>query len=137
MHDAAGVSRLEGCRDLRGQPDGVGNRKVGSGDPISQRQTGHELHDDEVDALGLAKLVHSADVRVRQARQGMCFARDGQPHGLVARRSRQHLQGDVAVEPLVMGAIDGPHPAGPELLEHAIVRQGGTDHFTPRAPLRR
>ena len=57
------------------------------------------------------------------------FAAEALARRVVGQRAGgQDLQRDVAVEPLVVGAIDDAHAAFADLLEDAVVAEGLADH---------
>jgi hypothetical protein len=41
------------------------------------------------------------------------------------KRLRDHLEGDVAIQPGVAGAIHFPHPAGPDGILNLVVAEAG------------
>jgi hypothetical protein len=82
---------------------------------IRQRVAVHVLHRDERRAVGVADVVHAADVGMRDL---TCEPNLGpesleQP-GVVRRRGRQELQRDDLIEREVECAIDLAHPAVPD-----------------------
>ncbi len=104
-------------------------RRRPAGDVLCQRLARHVLHDQEVDALAAVEVVHRGDVRVVQAGQRLRFTAEPPPCSLVGEHpSRQHLEGDVAVEVLVAGAIDLAHPAFAQLRDDLIVTQCLANH---------
>jgi hypothetical protein len=80
-----------------------------------QRLAGDVFHGDVWLAAGLADLVNGADVRVVEAGGRARFPQQPVARRLVRKpRGWQQLQGDVAVESIVMGTIDFTHSAGAE-----------------------
>ena len=85
-------------------------------DVLRQCLARHVLHHQEVDAVAAVEVVHRGDVGVVQPGQRLRFTAEPPPCRLVAQRARrQHLEGDVAVEVLVAGAVDLAHPAFAQL----------------------
>jgi len=51
----------------------------------------------------------------------------------MSKRGLEHLEGDVALQPLVAGAVDFPHPPRAYLFQNSVV----TQYFTNHAKLKR
>ena len=82
---------------------------------LVQRLAGDVLHGDVWLTAGLGDFVNRADVGVVEACGGAGFAQQPRARLLVGKpRGGQQLQGDVAVESIVMGTIDLTHAAGAE-----------------------
>ena len=68
--------------------------------------------------------VHRADARVPQPPGGLCLALEAlQEPWVHAGPQRQHLEGDVAAQPKVLGEVDHALPAGTELADDLVVRE--------------
>ena len=81
----------------------------------------HELHDEHRLAVVLQHVVEADDVRVLEPGEGRSLALESLPQlGIVRDPRMEHLECDVAAEPLVSGAPDHAHAAAPELLAEAI-----------------
>ena len=80
-----------------------------------------QLHDDVRAARVLAVVVHGHDVRVaeRRGRLGL-LAEARREVGVAQVLGSEELEGDVAAEPGVRGAIDGRHPAAAEKLDQTV-----------------
>jgi hypothetical protein len=69
----------------------------------------------------LARLVDRDDRRVLDRRRQPRLAQEPLAIAvIVGQRRPQHLQGDHAPEPQVLGAVDDPHPALPEFGVDAV-----------------
>ena len=68
-------------------------------------------------------------MRVRELRRGLRLAGEARPDGVVVGElGGQHLDGDVAFEPEVAGAVDDGHPAAADLVLDPVLaaeRGGG------------
>ena len=112
VHDAALVRLLERRGHVAAESRDLLLRERAAGDVLRQRLAGHVLHDQEVDPVAAVEVVHRGDVRVVQPGQRLRFTAEPPPCRLVGEHARrQHLEGDVAVEVLVAGAINLAHPA--------------------------
>ncbi len=75
----------------------------------------------KVSAVVMADVVDGEDVRMVEGAGGAGFLLEaGEPFVGVGERSGKDLDGDVATEPLVAGAIDLAHAAGAELAEDFV-----------------
>jgi hypothetical protein len=118
-------------------PGGVsGGERVGQGDrdperlPETHPLAGDEgvegpaldqLHDDEVHPLGRLDLVDRDDVGVVQLGGGTGLLLEAGPARRVGEPvGREDLDRHLAPEPRVPGAVDLPHPPGPEGLEDLV-----------------
>jgi hypothetical protein len=131
MHDAAGMGRVEGVSELDSEIHELGDREGMPFDPMLERLSLEQLHDDEVLPFfrGSADVVDRADVRMVQRRGRTRFALEP-IHGLriVGKFRRQKFQREVPSEARVFGAVDNTHAAATELLHDAIVRERLADH---------
>ena len=125
MDDAAPVRDRKGLGDLRPQRQRVSHGHGSAAQHGRQRFAFDVLHHDERAAVvGLAHLVHVADVRVIERRRCLGLAQQV-PAGVVviAAVRREELDGDVALERQVAGQIDIAHPAASEQADNAVVTQ--------------
>jgi hypothetical protein len=88
--------------------------------PLAQGLAAHELHGEEDLVAGLADLVDVDDVRVREPGEGLGLAEEGGAGPGVAARVVHELDGDLAVELLVVGGEDHAHAAVAEQLEQGV-----------------
>ena len=109
----------------------------GSLEPRRQRFAFQVLHDEVGDAILLADVVQSADVRMIELRDGACLAIETGPElWICSERLRQHFDCDRAIESRVARAIDLAHAAGAEQRDDLVraeasawrQRHGGADY---------
>ena len=135
--DHAGLVRgLEALADLDGERNDLAFGQQPVGQLLRQRRTLDQLHHHEVDAVLAGEVVDDGDVRVPGARQHAGFALEPPAHRLVGQRAfGEDLERHVAVQVLVVGAIDDAHGACADVLENAVMRETPADHFHagPRA----
>src|ERR1700730_40471 len=88
-----------------------------------------ELHGDERLAALLANVVNRADVGMVESRRGLRFTlKTGKSLGVFGDFIWQELQCHETMQSGVLSLIDHTHPAAPELLHDAVVRNGLADH---------
>jgi len=89
-----------------------------------ERSALDKLHGDERASVVLANFMNRADVRVieRSRRPGLTN-QASRGCGIVSIGRRQHLDGDVALKPLVERSIDLAHPAHAEQRDDPIRAQ--------------
>jgi hypothetical protein len=81
--------------------------------PIRQCLPFHQLHHDELLAVGLFETVNGCDVRVIQRGEELGFPfKAGGPFWISAEGFREDFDGDLAIEPGVDRSIYLPHPPG-------------------------
>ena len=115
VHDARGVCGRQRLPDLPGVPDRPVDRQRAMGQPIGQRLAFEVLHHQEVDAVVMADVEQRADAGMAECRDGPGLAREALLRLRVADPCRgQHLDGDHAVEPGVVGLVDLAHATGPD-----------------------
>ena len=127
MHDAVLMRVLERLCDLRGKEERLRRGELPlAGDILLERDAFDQLHDDILHRERMAHIVHRDDVRMAEHGDGM---RLGLELRLELRVGEdlfaQHLDGDVAVEPVVERFIDNGHAAGADDLEKlvAVIQQ--------------
>ena len=129
MDDAALVRLLQRRGNLAAQCGDLLLRQPAGGDALRQGLARHVLHDQEVDAVAAVEVVNRGNMRVVQPGQRFRFLPKPSPCCLVAKGAgRQHLEGDVAVEVRVAGAVDLAHAARAKLGGDLIVAQCSSDH---------
>ena len=132
MDNALGVRRVERVRHLGAKREHLLHRQRAFGNAVLQRLPVEQFHHHELLALMIADVVERADVRVVQARDHPCFAQEALHDlaiglGLVGQELDRHL----AAEAGVFGLVHHPHAARAEARQHAVVRDGFTNHKFP------
>ena len=144
MHDPAAVQRLQGAEDAEGDLQGLGQGNGLAGDPLRQRLAGEQLHHQIELASIFGELVDVADVGVVDAGGGARLAEEALPQPRVVGRLADALDGDRAVQSVVMRCVHHAHPALTQLASDAVatddLRLEGRVHGLPspaehRAPL--
>ena len=123
---------VEGVRDVDRDVDDAIHRQRAGAEDLVQGGAVDQLHHDEAAAFMLADVVEGADVGVVQRRGGARLALEafrGQRVG--GGRLGQELYRDMAAEPEVLGAVHDAHAAGTQPINHAVMRNNGTDHLEP------
>ena len=115
VHQAARMQGVERAEHPQGDRDSIASgdsapaaRRWSSGSPASNsiaRKT---------PSVGLVDFEHLADVGMVDAGGGPRFAPESRARGLVGQAG-DHLQCDVAIQPLVAGHIDDAHAAAPKV----------------------
>ncbi len=122
-----------------GHPIGHLNRQIEQS-PYRQRATGqqrpqgqavHQLGDEVGYAVLGSDVVNGEDVGVVEGGDSSSFLLKAPlPFGVLHRRRGQDLDRHFAPQPGVAGAVDLAHTAGAELLQHRVVPQGLTRHWS-------
>ena len=147
VHDAALMSVAEAAADLDQHVDLLAERqRFRPPQHDLEVGAGQQLHRDEGDATVLAELVDDDDVRVLQPRGGLGLDLEALAAVRVeAAVAGQRLERDLALEGLVSGPVDHPHPATADAARQQIAahpqlaRLGrlGKHAPTPRIPAAR
>ena len=92
-----------------------------AGDPLGQRVTGDELHDEIQGTVGFLEPVNRCDVRMIQRREQLRFPAKALDTILIVREGlRQNLDGDIAPEVLIPGGVDLAHPSRAEQAQDSV-----------------
>jgi hypothetical protein len=128
MDDPFLMSRVERVSHLRGNGQCVGNSDPAAGDALGQRLAVDQLHDQCANAIRFLATVNRRDIRMVQRRQDARLSLEArQTCGVVGKRLWQDLDGDVAAQARVTGAIDLAHPAGADRREDFVNSQAVSD----------
>ena len=93
-------------------------RRLGT-EPSGQALAADELHGHKDLAVRLADLVHGHHVGMREPSHRLCFPLEATLRGIaIASVGSDDLDGDLAVQLLVVGGIYRAHATSPDLLEH-------------------
>ena len=115
MDDAGLVRRFQSVRELRGDGEHLVGRHRSPGDARFQRRTLDQLQHQRPHAAVFLDAVDLCDVRVVERGQQLGLPLEpGQPIGIGGEDVPEQLEGDVAVQPRVAGAIHFAHPARAE-----------------------
>jgi hypothetical protein len=126
VHDAASVRRGEPARDLQRPVDGLLLRHGRGVEPAAQRLALEQLGHGVGDAVVPAEVVDREDVRMRERGDGLGLALEARERvGVGGQLRGEDLDGDVAVELRVAGAVDLAHPAGAERREDFVGPETG------------
>ena len=125
VHHAFLMRRVERRDDLSGDGQRVGHVQP-TRDPVGQRLALDQFEDQGAHARTLFNAVDCRNVGVieRCQRPGFSFEA-GQSIGIAGERVGQHLDGDVASEARVAGAVDLSHATRAEDREELVVAQTG------------
>jgi hypothetical protein len=98
------------------------HRRAPAGEPLAHLLAADQLHGNEGVAVGFVDVVDDGDVGVLDRRRGLGFL-DEAPAAfrIVDQFLGQDLEGDVAIETGVSGAIDQTHAAAADLLGDVIL----------------
>jgi hypothetical protein len=129
VDDAPRVGVREGVADLAGDRDGFfEGESLRLLHAVSQADAVDQLHDEVAEALGLAEFVGGDDVGVGEAGEDAGLVLEA----LVERRvvedfAWEELDGDVAVEGALAGAVDGAHAALAQEFQEVEIGKGAAD----------
>ena len=88
-----------------------------------------KLHGHERLPILFPEVIDRADVGVIQGRRGLRLAPEaGEGTRISGQVSRQKLERDETVETSILSFVDDSHPAAPELLHDAVMRDGLAGH---------
>ena len=112
MNDALLVRGLERVDDLAGDRQRLVERQRPLRDAIGERRTLDELEHQRLTSLHVLESVDGADVRMIEGRQRLRLTCEAShPLGIGGEGVRQDLEGDLAIQPRVAGAIHLAHAA--------------------------
>ena len=121
MDDAALVRRFERLRDLLEDRERLARRHRTAVDPLRQRFAGHELHLEERRVAHLLEPVQRGDVGMIERGEHAGLALEpALVLRIVRRQLVQDLDGDLAAQPDVLGAIHLAHASGAEGREDPV-----------------
>jgi hypothetical protein len=129
MHDAFGVSGVEGVGDFYGEGDKNFEVERASGDTVLEGDALEVFHGDEGPSFKLTDVMDGADMWVVQCGCGLGFTLEAaQGLRVFSDVVRKEFEGNETVQACVLGLVDYSHPAAAQLLDDAVVRDGLADH---------
>ena len=132
VDDAGVVGCLQRFGNLAGDLQCLGERDGTALQAALQGLAFDQLQHQEVDGVGLLEAVDRADVGVVERRQQLGFALEpGEPVGVGGEVVGEDLDGDVALQLGVTGAVDLPHTPRAERFQDLVMTEGCTDHERP------
>ena len=121
VDDSLVVGRFEGLGDLPGDGERFRDRDRAFRNPIGERESLDQFHDEGDGAAAAFEAVNSRDVRVVQGRQRLGFPVEASQAVSVCRyRFRQHLDGHVPREVGINGPIHLAHAARANLFGNLV-----------------
>ena len=133
VDDPPRVRHIQTVSDLNRQVEQCFNLEGLAFDTVLQRLPLQQLHGNKGLTLVLVNVMNGADVGMIQGRGGARFAPESRQGLRVSGQLlRQKLQRQVAAQPGVERLVHHPHPAAPQLLQNAIVRNRLAHHAGSR-----
>src|ERR1700693_363277 len=133
MNYPVAVRRVERSRHLDPDRKKLRERKRTFVQPIGERLTFEQLHDEVLDAVLRAHVVNGADMRMRERRDRSCLAFESSLQVRAVREmGREDLDRHISSETRVLRFVDLPHPARAERREDLVgaeARPGGERHL--------
>ena len=115
----------------------VAASRAGSGPRASRIPLVERHRDVGPPIVGLADLMHGADVGVRERARRAGLGEEALGRTRPGNRvGRKNLERNVAVEALVVCAVDDAHPAAPEQRDDTEAAREAADHGIRRVPIR-
>ena len=128
MHDARAVGLCQPPPNLLGDIHRLVQRQRPPFDPLLERPPLVVRHHQVQLAVGcLVDLVDGANVGVVEGRCRLGFLE--KPllgHFVAGQVRREELDGDLALQPRVLGRVDDPHPTCAKLSQDRVRAEGGT-----------
>lgn len=123
MDDALIVSGREAFGELSAEAQDLGLRQRAVFQLVAEGKAGDQFHREEIHIILRAKFKDGCDVWVVQLGEGECFFAELFPRRLIGDgTARENLQSNVAIELLIVGAINLAHAARTDSLLDAVVR---------------
>ena len=136
VHDAGMMGSLEGVGDLTAEVEHHIDRQRSAVDPAAERAALEQLHHEKRQAVVLADVVHRADVRVIQRGRRARLALKSLGGDRILQQLRgEELDGDLASEAGVFGAIDHTHTALANLVDDSVMGDSLADHRRAKLPM--
>ncbi len=133
VHDAMGVGGIKRVGDLDTEVQQLGQGQWTFRDALPERHAVQKLHRDKAPALRLTDFVNHTDVGMIQGRCGPRFpAESFQYRWVLGHEVGQKFERHQAAQLGVLSFVNHTHPAAPQLLDDAVVRDGMADHLGAR-----
>ena len=121
MRDAVRVGRCEPARDLTGIFDRLACWQCAVGQHVAQRLTAEQFHHGVRRAAIDAEIEDAQDVRMREGCDRLRFALETcERHRIGSQRLRHDLDGDVAIQFRVAGAVNLAHPTSTDGAQNLV-----------------
>ena len=121
MDDPLAMGPVQGIGHLDGTAQQVGGGKRAALDPIRERFAFEVLHHQVVNPILISDVVQCADVRMTQTRDGARLTLEPLAKlGTGGEMGGEHLDGDLAVQARVAGAVNLTHAAGTERGDYLV-----------------
>ena len=134
MNNARGMRLRQRVRNLNAISDGFTQFELALLDHRRQRRPAHVLHYDEVGVVLGVDFVDGDDIGMieRGSRHGLTLEAGASSLGQRAI-GRKNFDGNVAIKPGIMRAINHAHSACPNIRENVVMREPSANHgFVPR-----
>ena len=124
VDDAGRMRRLQAATGIRGGGGGLERSEDAARQPLLHRAAGEELHRQVVLAGLLPDVVDGRRVGVLQPRRRLGFGEEAiEIRGVGRELDRQQLDRDVAIERVVVAAVDDAHAAAADALVQQVLAE--------------
>jgi dienelactone hydrolase len=121
------MSMVERFGDLHSDPEHFEQRQRATGEPIGERFTLDQFHDEVVRPVFLPDVVKDPDVRMIECGHQACFALEArQAVGILRNVFGQDLDRHLATQPGIARAVDLSHSAGTERGDDDVISESGS-----------
>jgi hypothetical protein len=128
VDDPALMGRLKPFSDLSGDLERIFDENRALLDLLGQCLALGQLHHKEALPVVFFETVKSGDILVTEGGEELGFSLEsGQSIRILCHRLGQHLDRHIPIQSLVVRSVDHPHPALANLLDDAVVPEGGAD----------
>ena len=129
MDDSLGMRRIERIRNLHAEIEHLLDRQRFIFDPVLQRLAIEKFHGDERLAIYFVHVVNRADIGMIQSGGRACFpSKSFERLAIRGKIFRQEFQRNEAAELRIFGLEHDAHTAATDFFNHAVVRDGFSDH---------
>src|SRR5580692_10571303 len=129
MHNSAGMSRIESIRNLNPQLEQLRNLQRTPLNHVLQGPAVQILHGNKRFAILLPNVIDGANVRMVESRSRLRLAlKAAKSLRILGDVVGQELESNKTMQPNVLGLIDNTHATAAHLFDHAVVRNGLSNH---------